>query len=203
MRIYDLSPGGFAANTYLVTKGDTAVLIDCASPAQTVLDALKKSETALKAILLTHGHFDHMLTVADVKTATGAPLYLASGDADLPADGEKNAYSLFFGTSRSYPDADRLFDDGDGLEFGELSFKIISTPGHTRGSSVFLIGDVLFTGDTLFSAGYGRCDLYGGDMSALIASLKKLSALPHDLKIYPGHDRTDTLGNAIQNLSFI
>ncbi len=203
MNIYDLSPGGFAAATYLVTEGDTAVLIDCAAPVESVLDTLKKSGTALRAILLTHGHFDHMLTVADVKAKTGAPVYLARADADLPADSEKNAFSLFFGTSHTYPNADHLFDDGDVLRFGALSFNVMATPGHTRGSSTFLCENALFTGDTLFAAGYGRCDLFGGDITTLIASLKRLSLLPHDLTIYPGHDRATTLGNALQNLSFI
>lgn len=203
MKIHDLSPGGFAANTYLVTKGKVAVLIDCAAPAADVLGALEKEDAKLLAILLTHGHFDHMLTVADVKAKTGAPVYLASADADLPADGEKNAYSLFFGSDRSYPDADFLFDNGDTLTFDKLTFKVLATPGHTRGSSCFLCEDTLFTGDTLFAAGYGRCDLFGGDMKALVASLKALSALPHDLTIYPGHDRTEVLGTALQNLSFI
>lgn len=203
MKIHDLSPGGFAANTYLITKGMGAVLIDCAAPAADVLAALEKEGAKLLAILLTHGHFDHMLTVADVRASTGAPVYLARADADLPADGEKNAFSLFFGSDRAYPDADLLFGDGDTLTFDELTFKLLSTPGHTRGSSCFLCENALFTGDTLFAAGYGRCDLFGGDMKALAASLEKLSALPHDLTIYPGHDRVEALGTALQNLSFI
>ena len=203
MKIHDLSPGGFAANTYLVTKGKGAVLIDCAAPAADVLAALEKEGVKLLAILLTHGHFDHMLTVADVKAKTGAPVYLARADADLPADGEKNAFSLFFGENHSYPDADLLFDDGDTLSFGELTFKVIATPGHTRGSSCFFCKEALFTGDTLFAAGYGRCDLFGGDAKALVASLERLSVLSYDLLIYPGHDRAEALGTALQNLSFI
>lgn len=203
MKIYDLSPGGFAANTYLVTQKESAVLIDCAAPAADVCKALEASGTRLLAILLTHGHFDHMLTVADVKAATNAPIYLARDDADLPADGAKNAFSLFFGSDRAYPDADLLFDGGDTLTFDELTFKVLSTPGHTRGSSCFLCENALFTGDTLFAAGYGRCDLFGGDMKALAASLETLSALPHGLSIYPGHDRTEMLDTALQNLSFI
>lgn len=203
MQIHDLSPGGFAAATYLVVKDKTAILIDCAAPVSVVLDMLKKSGTTLAAILLTHGHFDHMLTITDVKAKTGAPVYLAKNDADLPGDGNKNAYSLFFGMSRTYPDADFLFDDGDVLTFNELSFKVIATPGHTSGSSTFLCENALFTGDTLFAAGYGRCDLYGGDETALKHSLEKITSMPHNLNIYPGHGTPAVLRRALQNISFI
>lgn len=200
MEIRNLTPGGYASNCYLITAQDTAVLIDCSAPVPDVLAALADTGTALAAILLTHGHFDHMLTLAAVKEATAAPIYLARGDADLPGDGSKNAFSLFFGLERSYPAADILFENGAQLDFGPLSFRTVSTPGHTRGSSLFLTDNVAFTGDTLFAAGYGRYDLYGGDPHALQASLKALAALPQELLIYPGHGDHTTLGAALDTV---
>lgn len=200
MHIQNLTPGGFACNCFLVTEGADAVLIDCSAPAAGVLTALRKSNAMLRAILLTHGHFDHLLTIAEVKAHTGAQVYLSREDSDLPADSEKNAFSVFFGADRSYPDADVLFDDGNTLTFGALSFRVMHTPGHTRGSSLFLCGDIAFTGDTIFAAGYGRYDLYGGDPRALTASLKKIATLSADTVLYPGHGENTTLAEALSRL---
>lgn len=200
MKILNLSPGGYAANCYLVTEGATAVLIDCTAPAADILAALRAEGTSLAAILLTHGHFDHMLTVEDVQAVTGAPIYLAEGDADLPESGEKNAFSLFFGYDKSYPSANVLFGDGEELTFGDLTFTTMHTPGHTRGSAVFFAGDVAFTGDTLFAEGFGRYDLYGGDSVALFASLGRLATKPLSTVIHPGHGSPATLGAALDSI---
>lgn len=200
MKIQNLTPGGFAANCYLITQGHTAVLIDCTAPAACITEALQKENASLSAILLTHAHFDHMLTVAEVKAATGAAIYLSHGDAELPSDGAKNAFSLFFGYEKSYPLADRLFDDGELLTFDDLTLRVMCTPGHTRGSALFLVGNIAFTGDTIFAAGYGRYDLFGGDPLALQKSLLAIAALPADTTIYPGHGEPARLGTALDEI---
>ena len=200
MQIHNLCPGGYAANCYLVTEGDSALLIDCTATAEVVTEALWRSGACLRAILLTHGHFDHILTLEAVKAATGAPVYLMSGDKDLPGDGRKNAYAIFFGTEHAYPAPDRLLEGGETLNFGELTVKALSTPGHTRGSAVYLVGDVAFTGDTLFAEGFGRFDLYGGDAAALAQSLSDLATLPRDTVIHPGHGGKAMLGAALDSI---
>ncbi len=197
MEIKNLCPGGYAANCYLVSAGDTAVLIDCTAPAATVMAALEKANARLSAILLTHGHFDHMLTVREVKAATGAAIYLAEGDADLPTDSAKNAFSVFFGYDHAYPAPDHLLHEGDVLTFGEITLRVMCTPGHTRGSALYLAGDVAFTGDTIFAAGFGRYDLYGGDAIALQSSLARIATLPPDITISPGHGEPARLSNAL------
>lgn len=200
MHIQDLCPGGYASACYLVTEGDAAVLIDCSAPADTVLAALHRQKARLSAILLTHGHFDHLLTLSEVISATGAPVYIHEADAEMPGDGEKNAFATFFGFDRAYPTADHTFRAGDELIFGALKLQVMHTPGHTRGSSVFLAEGKAFTGDTLFAAGYGRCDLYGGDFLTLRRSLDKLFRLPADTVIYPGHGAPATIGDAFHYL---
>lgn len=200
MRIKNLFPGGFASNCYLVVAGSDAVLVDCTAPARSILDALEEQGAVLRAILLTHGHFDHMLTIAEVKAETGATVYLSKEDKDLPGNGEKNAFALFFGYDKAYPRADVGVESGDELSFGELAVKVMGTPGHTRGSVTYLLEDVAFTGDTLFADGYGRYDLYGGDPHALRESLRTLAALPHQTVIYPGHGDSTTLGAALANV---
>lgn len=197
MQIKNLCPGGFAANGYLITEGNTAVLVDCTASAASVTEALAQTGTRLAAILLTHAHFDHMLTASEVKAATGAPIYLGSGDADLPGDGRKNAHAVFFGTDKTYPEPDHLLQNGDTLTFGDMTFHVMCTPGHTGGSVIFLTDEVAFTGDTIFSEGFGRYDLYGGDAGTLRESLTRIAALPRHIIIYPGHGDPATLSAAL------
>lgn len=200
MQIQNLWPGGYASACYLITEGDTAVLIDCSAPAVTITAALADAGAHLAGILLTHGHFDHILTLLDVQKATGAPIYIHEQDLEMPADGHKNAFATFFGFDRCYPTPDRTFRESDELNFGALTLRVCHTPGHTKGSSVFLMGDRAFTGDTLFSEGYGRCDLYGGDFAMLRRSLERLSQLPPQTVIYPGHGDATTIGEAFRYL---
>ncbi|MBQ8342073.1 MAG: MBL fold metallo-hydrolase [Clostridia bacterium] len=200
MEITDLSPGGFASCCYLVTEGHDAVLVDCTASAEVVREALIEREAGLRAIVCTHGHFDHLLTADAVRRALDVPLYIHGDDAELLTDGQKNAHATFFGFDRVWRPAEQTFEGGEVLTFGKLSFRVLHTPGHTRGSSVFLINDVAFTGDTLFAAGYGRTDLYGGDATQLRRSLQALSALDGSLRIYPGHGESTTLQNALNFL---
>ncbi len=203
MQIKNLTPGGYASNCYLLTAGGTAVLIDPTCPAAVLHTALAESGARLAAILLTHGHFDHMLTAAEIKAQTGAPIYLGRGDSDLPADGEKNAFAVFFGFNRTYPSPDRLLSNGDVLTFGDLTLTVRESPGHTKGSIIYLTNGQAFTGDTIFAAGYGRFDLYGGDVTELYASLDALGELPRDTVIYPGHGESTTLGKALDALAYL
>ncbi len=198
MEIRTLFPGGFAANTYLVREDKDAVLIDCTAPVAEIRAAL--CDATLHAILLTHGHFDHLLTLDAVSAETGVPVCLHESDAELPPDGTKNAYAIFFGRNAVYRAPDRLLTHGEHLAFGALTFDVISTPGHTRGSVLYRMGNALFTGDTVFAAGYGRTDFYGGDPAALLASLRSLEGLPRTLRIYPGHGEGATLGEALDRL---
>ena len=192
MEIKGLLRDGFGANTYLVCEGNDAVLIDCSVPLCDVQRAL--GDRTLHAILLTHGHFDHMLNADEVRAYFNVPLYLHEKDADHPADGNKNAYTTFFGVPRAYGAPSATLTGDETLTFSHV-------PGHTRGCVTYRVGDALFTGDTLFSAGVGRTDLYGGDTDELLSSLQTLSTLPRSLRIYPGHGEDTTLGAAIDRIS--
>lgn len=200
MSIIDLCPGGFASACYLACKGEDAVLIDCSAEPTAVREALAKEKAALRAILCTHGHFDHILSADQMRKAFGVPLLIHENDADLLGDAHKNAYAVFFGQERVWQAPDKTFRHGEVLNFGLISLKVMHTPGHTRGGCVFLMDGGAFTGDTLFANGYGRTDLYGGDGAALRRSLQALSALPPDTRIYPGHGEDAMLRDALSLL---
>lgn len=200
MKIVRLYPGGFACNCYLIQEEHDAVLIDCSAPVAEIRSALTDCGARLQAILCTHGHFDHLLTADDVRKAFDVPLFLHKDDAPMPADSAKNAFATFFGFDKIWQNAEHLFEDGDALSFGALKITVRHTPGHSRGSSIFVCDNVAFTGDTLFASGYGRTDLYGGDSEALFDSLQGLTALPQDLTIYPGHGESTTLKTALKHI---
>ena len=121
-------------------------------------------------------------------------------DGDMLTDPAKNAYRLFFGQDRVFRAADRLLEDGEILTLGAESVRVMNTPGHSIGSSCFVTDDFIVTGDTIFAEGYGRTDLYGGNMQQLVSSLRALAKLSHDLVIYPGHGDSATLGDALSKL---
>ena len=197
MKIFPIWAGAYASMCYLVTddEREQGVLIDPSASVSLVrshVGALPRIE----ALLLTHGHFDHMLTLAEWKRETDAPICICAADAANLTDSTLNCNRLFFGRDGVYPPADRLLHEGDTASFGDETLSVLQTPGHTAGSCLFLGKDVLFTGDTLMAdGGYGRTDLPGGSPSALQDSLRRIFTLPPSLRIYPGHGGDSTLAD--------
>ena len=188
------------ANSYLIVSGTHAALIDAGVDTDVVRDSLFRLGATLEAVLLTHGHFDHTVSADKLREIFFVPVCIHESDAEMLTDAEKSALYYFFGTRSAHPPADRLLKDGDKIPLGDATITVHHTPGHSMGSVCYRIEDAFFTGDTVFSAGYGRCDLYGGDMSALARSLASLRELNQNLTIYPGHGGTATLGTALDNL---
>lgn len=191
MKVKTLTVGELGTNCYIVTENGTAAVIDPADECERILSALEGER--LSAILLTHGHFDHTGAVNELKKRCGCEVIISAEDEEMLSDNTKNA-AFLIGVCPSPINADRLVKDGDTIKAGSLSFEVIATPGHTKGSVTYKIGDALFTGDTLFCGTVGRCDLYGGDPEKLLKSLEKLSKLDDGIKVYPGHDRKTTIG---------
>ncbi len=190
---------GFAAHCHLVSAGKKAVLIDCAIPVETVKNALDACGAKLEAIFLTHAHFDHILTADEMRDAFGVPLFVHEKDAPLLSDGTQNA-SLLFGDAVLRRPAERLLSDGDTIAFGDLSFRVCHTPGHTHGSVCYITDKAAFTGDTLFADCHGRTDLVTGDPAMMRASLEKLTKENRALSIYPGHGKNAVMGEALDLL---
>ena len=197
MEILTLTPVSFESNSYLLCEGNEAILVDAGADPGRVEEALATRGLTLSAIVLTHGHFDHILSVDLLRERYGAPVLIHAADAELLGDGEKNAFATFFGRSRAWKNADRTLSEGDTLRVGDTTLTVLHTPGHTRGSICLYKEGILLSGDTLFASGYGRYDLYGGDERALKSSLARLASLPTDTVVYPGHGGTATLGKAL------
>ena len=198
MRITTLYAGSYAANTYLVTddRESGAILIDPAISPETV--RLRLGEIPrIGTILLTHGHFDHVLTLAEWRALTGAEVAMHRDDAPMLTSSYLSCYRYFLGQDVTFAPAERLLDEGDAVLVGSETLTVLSTPGHTPGSASYDSGEVLFTGDTLFGGGgYGRTDLPGGDTALLRASLSRLLALTGERRILPGHGEETTLSAA-------
>ncbi len=186
MRIKTLPLGHLETNCYIVTDETTleCAAIDPGDESNTVMNYLEDHHLTLRAILLTHGHFDHTGAVNALLEETGAELYLHEKEA---ADVSNEHYRFFA------PDGAKYYREGDTVQVGTLTFTVMETPGHTPGSVTLLCGPALFTGDTLFKDSAGRTDLPGGDMETEMASLRRLAALEGNYEVYPGHMDGTTL----------
>ena len=184
MNIKTLPLGAYQTNCYMVwaDTADTCVVIDPGYEAQTVLLEAKRQGKTIQAILLTHGHFDHVGAVRDIAAETDCKVYLCEADLAMPP--QLTAGPLY------YTD---LYGEGDVITLAGLSFKVLHTPGHTPGSVCLQCEDSIFSGDTLFWGSCGRTDLPGGSWSTIQKSLKRLAAVEGDFKVYPGHGDSTTL----------
>ena len=196
MKIDRFVVGMLGSNSYLVTdeKSDRCVLIDAPFPESSYLHDLRKIGKRLEWILLTHRHYDHLMAVPDIVRLTGAQVAISSKDAEgLTSEyGSEAATMGFAGMQQTYS-PDRLLHEGDTVVVGELTFRVMETPGHSVGSVCYFCNDVIFSGDTLFEGSIGRTDLTTGDPRDMGLSLKKLAALPGDYRVLPGHGAATTL----------
>ena len=159
MEILTLPLGMLSANCYIVSEGEDCVLIDPGAQPEMLDDFLKQHHKTPRAVLLTHGHFDH---VGAVEAFRELPVYLHPGDTTLDSRYAKGLYW------------NRTYEDGDELTFGDLQFRVLHTPGHTPGSVCLVSEAAMFSGDTLFAGCCGRTDMPGGNWEEMIGSLRKL-----------------------------
>lgn len=188
--------GPVQTNCYFLINEDTkeVLIVDPADRAQKIIEWINSEGLKPVAILLTHGHFDHIMGVAGVKKEYNIPIYASRDETEVLADPQINV-STMMGVYMSMK-ADELFSDGDVLELAGMKLKVISTPGHTIGSVCFYMEEekVLISGDTLFEASVGRSDFPTGSSRQLIESIKtRLFVLPDDTDVFPGHGGTTSI----------
>ena len=178
----------FGSNMYLIYSEKEAAVIDPSMKYNVLKDRILENGLTVKYIILTHAHFDHMLEIYDWAENTGAEVIIGYEEAEGLSDSTLNCYRHFFHCDKGYYGKYTTVDDGDLLTLSDEKIKVISTPGHTRGSITLLTGDSLFTGDLIFADGnYGRCDLPGGDIYTLALSISKICELDGSLTVYSGH----------------
>lgn len=183
MKIRTMVLGDYQTNCYLVSDEDgVTAVIDPGDSPDAVAERLRAEKLTLGAILLTHGHFDHVGAVRALAEATGCPVYLNEKELALPS--ALTAGKLY------YTDACR---EGDEIAVGTNCFTVLETPGHTPGSVCFCLGDVLFVGDTLFCGSCGRVDLVGGNAAQMRNSLRRLAATEGNFSVLCGHGEPTTL----------
>jgi len=189
MIIKQFFAGPINANNYLLVDETTkdAVLIDCSEVKDEILDAIKELEANVKHILLTHGHFDHVMGVNEMKKLLNCNVLIHPNDVEWLSH-INEALPMFGLPPADTPQYDENFADGDIITFGDSQIKVIHTPGHTQGSVCFSIEDKLFSGDTLFKEAVGRVDLPGGSWKDIQNSIINiLFKLDNDTIVYPGH----------------
>lgn len=196
MTIECIPNGLVQSNVYIIANNGEGVVIDCGCPPEKVLEIARSKNIKLKHVILTHGHFDHIYYIDQLRELTDINVHIHEKDAGCLADPFLNGLAHFpVQGSFTFRPADNLLNDGDIIRCADLTFKIIHTPGHTKGGICILVENALFTGDTLFNASIGRTDFPGGSMDEIIRSIKgKLFSLPEDTNVYPGHGITTTIG---------
>lgn len=194
MNIIWLTVGALGTNCYIVpTARRNAVIIDPGADAGTIIAALEKEELTPVWTLLTHGHHDHTGAVRELK-ARYPEMKTAIGefDAEMLNDVKKALPFTHLPEEAMFRE-DLQLHDGDTLQIDELSWKVLHTPGHTKGGVCLICEDAMFAGDTLFAGEIGRCDLYGGDYQVMKRSLRRLAALPGEYHVFSGHGEDTTL----------
>lgn len=187
MNIKTIPVGQLETNCYVVVNEETlaCVVIDPGDESNTIMDYIESNRLNCEAILLTHGHFDHVGAVNEILEQTGCALYINPRDEGYEVGKSGMKFKM--------PEGGKYYDDGDIIVEAGLEFKVLATPGHTPGSVCLICGGALFTGDTLFRGSCGRADLPGGSMREEMRSLKKICRLEGDFDVYPGHMDSSTL----------
>ena len=194
MEIKCLQLGMLQTNCYIAWGDcpDRCIVADPGDEPEKVASYLEKLGRRPEAILLTHGHFDHIGGVPQLQEKYGCPVYLCEDDLALPV---RMTGGSLTGTTH--------YAEGDTLTLAGLTIRVLQTPGHTPGSVCLICGDVMFSGDTLFAGSIGRTDFPGSDHRQMLLSLAKLAALPENYRVLPGHAEETTLDEERRSNPFL
>jgi len=205
LRIEQLSLGPIGTNCYVVCSDATAAeaaVVDPSGDATELRLTLARLGTSCAGILVTHGHFDHLLGVADLAEGTGATVHMPAGERML-LESPEGRYTPPGITLRAYT-PDVLFHGGETVEVAGISFEVLSVPGHSPAHIAYHADGCLFSGDVLFAGSVGRTDLPGAEWETLLGSIRTLvDTLPAETVVYPGHGPTTTLGDELAHNPFL
>lgn len=198
-KLIRMTVGMVMTNCYIGYNEDTreAFIVDPGDDARRISQTVREEKLNVKGILLTHGHFDHIMAVPELKAEFGAPVYAHEAEERLLKDTQMNLSAPWVGRALSL-EAERLVKDGEKFELAGFEIQAVHTPGHTAGGvSYYLEAEgVLFSGDTLFRGSYGRVDLPTASGAEIARSIcEKLLPLPEETAVYPGHERETTIAS--------
>lgn len=203
--IIEVFPAGpFDANCYIVGDEETrkGFIIDPSGKPDEILNLVKKLDLEIEFIILTHGHGDHFTGAYKVKEELNVPLYVHSEDVSLVKGETRELIPIL--SNMTLVDIDDTVSEKDIFNVGNIKVEVIETPGHTMGGICIKIGNVVFTGDSIFFRSVGRCDLGRASMNTLVKSLKeKILTLPNDTILYPGHGNSTTVKDERENNPFL
>ncbi|MBQ1393282.1 MAG: MBL fold metallo-hydrolase [Lachnospiraceae bacterium] len=190
MRICRLTVGPISTNCYIIVEESKkrALIVDPGGDADRIMNKIKELQVSVEAILLTHGHFDHMLAADTLREKYQVKVYLGQDDSELIKNPMENVSGMFGKPMSTH--ADVLLRDGQVLELAGFEIKVLATPGHTKGGVCYYIEkeSVAFSGDTIFQASVGRSDFPTGSGASLSKSIReKIFTLPEDTQLFPGH----------------
>lgn len=204
MKIENIVVGPLQVNCYLVYDEDSrdALLIDAGSDAPRIMKTIKTLGLRITHIICTHGHFDHVGAVASIKEKTGAPVLIDREDLEIYAQAPAQAAFWEYEVDPQ-PQPDGFVGEGDELKAGDISLRVMHTPGHSPGGICLFGGGVVFTGDTVFAGSVGRTDFPGGSLDELRESFKRVMALPPETVILPGHGPASSVEEEIASNFFM
>ena len=197
VEIYVVGGGMLGANAYLLVEkeGAPGVLIDAGCSISNLNKEVERHADGISAVLLTHGHFDHIASLGKIIENYNPKIYIHKNDASMLNDPKENMSDRYTRKGILLKDADVIVSDGDKLNIEGIEIDVMHTPGHTMGSCIFLADNHAFAGDTLFKGSIGRFDFPHSDFESMIRSLAKIKKeLPKDTIVYPGHGQSTTMG---------
>lgn len=187
--------GDMVTNCYIVANEDTknAILFDAPADADKILQYAENNGLKIVKVMLTHAHFDHILALEEIKNRTNCDIYVHEDESQYLKDNKLNLSKAE--DNLKFPEGDVFLRDEDEIDLDGIKIKVIHTPGHTVGSVSYLVEDLLISGDTLFAGSIGRCDFPLGSLEDELSSIKnKLMLLDDNIKVYPGHGFSTTIG---------
>ena len=194
MEIKVVPLGHIQTNCYMLKGEKGAILIDPGFKSEITKNFLEENKDKERLILLTHAHFDHIGGAPFLREDSGVKIAIGKDEAENLTNPLVNLSVQFHAKFDTF-NADIALEDGQELTVGDLSFKVMFTPGHTTGGAVYLFDGILFSGDTLFYESVGRTDFPGGDGEVLENSIRKLYTLPDSTPVFPGHGPQSTIGH--------
>ena len=205
LQVEPLIVGPLLSNCYIIwdERSTEGAVIDPGDEAHKILKVVHETHVAVKFILATHGHFDHVGAVATVKQRTGGEFLAHQDDLFFIEDGVNAARRWGFEIEQP-PKPDRFITDGDQIKIGGFTLDVVHTPGHSPGGVSFVHDHMVFSGDTLFQGSIGRTDFQKGSLDELIKSIKtRLYTLPDDTIVFTGHGPSTTIGDEKHSNPFV